>query len=520
MLNFDFSPPGLFLPKQLIKIEEGTREYKKAMKVRSPEAIAASQDFVLFREYVCGMKTYDYMIPWVHELITGNDSKFLRGIAGDDICILSPRGAAKSTFLLQWIAWIIGTHATLGISLKILYISYVIDIASGKSRQIKAIIESDRYQEVFPCVRPSKTKWGESEWAIDFSYAGLSTIEEPYTLACSGLAGAINSKRSHILLFDDLIKNPSEAKNKKIQDRMLENYNNIVRFTKHDGARSINLGTRMSKFDVYTTAFVAPRWKVIKQSALITVNGVEQSYCDDRVSVETLIQERQDNEESFLLQRQNEIPEISSIGIQSHHIKHSWIPEQLERIVIAMDTADSSEDNSNATSLMVLGIANDSIYVIDGFEGRIRGNLKKIDLIYDYWLRYKSMCKYPAMFAVDWHGHSKSMEGDLNAYLEDLPEDPSLDQAFKNIVIEKVKSTARGEKIDRIESHSYLFEKGRVLFNKLSSVSEIDNQEVITKVIKEITDYNALAHNDCMDALEVGIFVARQFLSDGLTVAG
>lgn len=425
----------------------------------------------------------------------------------------------NSTFLLQWIAWIIGTHATQGISLKILYISYVIDVASSKSRQIKAIIESERYQEVFPIVRPSKSKWGESEWAIDFAFAGLSTIEEPYTLACSGLQGAINSKRSDILLFDDLLKSPSEAKNKKIQDRMMENYNSIIRFTRHEGARGINLGTRMAKFDLYATTFVpANGWKVIKQSALLKDGNGEYSYCDDRVTLETLIEERRLDYESFLLQRQNEIPETTSIGIQPHLIKWGWMPVEFERIVIGIDTADSTEENSNATAIIVLGIANDCLYVIDGFEGRRQGNTKKIDLIYDFWAKRKNDCKYPAILAADYHRFSKSLEGDFEDYIEDIREDESLDNDFATVTIEKVKATQRGEKIDRIESHSGIFEKGRIFFNlAATSTSEIDETKVLNKVVDEITNYNALAHNDLMDALEVAIYTARQYITGDLS---
>jgi len=465
------------------------------------------------------------MLTWNSELNTGKDNKFLRGIAGDDVCILAPRGSSKSTYLLQWTAWIIGTHAAQNVSLKILYISYVVDVASSKSRQIKAIIESKRYQEVFPHIKPNKKKWGESEWAIDFEHAGLPTMEEPYTLACSGLGGAINSKRSNLLIFDDLLKSPSEAKNKKIQDRMLENYYNIVQYTKHDGARSINLGTRMAKFDIYATAFIAPRWKVIKQSALLTIDGVENSYCDKRVGLSTLQTERETDYDSFLLQRQNEIPETTSQGIQFHDIRFDWMPSKFDRIIIGLDTADSIEANSNATAAIVVGIYNDRLYVITGYEGRIRGNSQKIDLIYDLWSKYQSVCKYPAILAVDWHSHVKSIEADFQVYQNDIDEDSGLDDRFKKVGVEKVKSSGRGEKIDRIESHSYLFERARIFFNRISPVSEIDKSELFGskekpgKLIKQLTDHNPLDHNDPLDALEVAVFVARTYISQDISAA-
>jgi hypothetical protein len=396
-----------------------------------------------------------------------------------------------------------------------------VGVAADKSSQIKAIIESPRYQEVFPLVRPSAHKWSERVWCIDLDFAGLSTIEEPYTLACAGLKGSINSKRAHLLIYDDLIKDPSAAKNKRLQDKMLENYHNVVKFTKHEGARQINLGTRMAKFDIYATAFIPVNgWKVIKQSALLTdSNSKEYSYCTARVSLETLLEERELDLESFLLQRQNELPDETTQGIDSKYIKKAWLPAQFERIIIGMDTADSTEENTNATAVVILGIANDCLYIIDAFEGRIQGNLKKIELIYDFWKLKKSSCKYGFILAHDATRYTKNLAGDWESFMEDIEEDPDLDPDFRSVIVEKVSASGRGDKIDRINSHSYLFEKYRILFNiACTTTSKIDNKLIVDKLTSEITDHNPLDHNDLLDALEVALYTSRQYVSGGLSM--
>jgi len=110
------------------------------------------------------------------------------------------------------------------------------------------------------------------------------------------------------------------------------------------------------------------------------------------------------------------------------------------------------------------------------------------------------------------------MEGDLNAYMDDVREDDTLDDDFVSMTIEKIKATGRGEKIDRIESHSYLFERGRIIFNIAANcVSEIDNTNTLKKVVSEVTDFNVLAHNDLMDGLECAIYVAREYISGDLS---
>jgi phage terminase large subunit-like protein len=523
-----FASRLILTPKQDRKSSEYQSEFALMMKKRSRAAIESSVDFIKFREYVCGHKTYDHMMVWHHELNTGMDNKYLRGIAGEDTCILSPRNSSKSTFLLQWVAWVIGVHVNYGISLKILYISYALDAATGKSRQIKAIIQSDRYQEVFPLVKKSKSKWGENEWAIDFDFAGLRTIDETYTLACSGLTGAINSRRSHLCVIDDPQKSPSEAKNKSIQDRMTENYRNVVEFTRYDGSRFITLGTLMAKFDAYSRIFVAPYYRVITQSALVEEvqpdgSIIEKSFWEPEsenspgIRLSTLIEERSKDEESFLLQRQNQIPAEVSEGISAKNIKHGWMPPKFDRIVIGADTADSTDEHANNTAFVVIGIHQDSLYVLNAWEGKIQGSLRKIDTIYDLWESHKDFCKYPAILAVDWHSHTIGLEGDIKSYLNDLQEDLSLDQTFRNISIEKVKSSGRGSKIDRMTSHSYLFEKGRIVFN-LISPKNTSGKELIPVLVDQIVNHNPLDHNDLMDAMEVAIYTARQYIKDAISV--
>ncbi len=60
----------------------------------------------------------------------------LKGIAGPNIDILAPRGSAKSTVLGLYTAWAIGIHALNKMPLKILYISYTVDVARPKSAAV------------------------------------------------------------------------------------------------------------------------------------------------------------------------------------------------------------------------------------------------------------------------------------------------------------------------------------------------------------------------------------------------
>lgn len=114
--------------------------------------------------------------------------------------ILAPRGSAKSTILGLYTAWAIGNHAVAKKPLKILYISYTVDVARPKSAAIKRIIEESKiYREIFPTVKIAKGINSNEYWSIDWKFAGIkSTGEEEFTVCCAGLKGAVTSKRSHL----------------------------------------------------------------------------------------------------------------------------------------------------------------------------------------------------------------------------------------------------------------------------------------------------------------------------------
>ena len=93
----------------------------------------ARKDFGYFCEVVGDKPPATHHKEWHQYLCTGDDSECLVGIAGPNVDILAPRGSAKSTVLGLFTAWAIGIHALAKKPLKILYISYTVDVARPKS---------------------------------------------------------------------------------------------------------------------------------------------------------------------------------------------------------------------------------------------------------------------------------------------------------------------------------------------------------------------------------------------------
>jgi phage terminase large subunit-like protein len=184
-----------------IRIHRAKAKAREATKIiPSKEVLKARKDFAFF----CGWVTRnspepcipaEHHLEWHDILITGKDSKCLRGIAGDNLDLLAPRGSAKSTVLGLFAAWTIGNHALEQMPLQILYLSYSLNAARAKSSTIKTIIESPEYQEVFPQVKKGD-RWSDQYWSIDHKAAGIkSSGTERFTMVCAGLTGSITSKR-------------------------------------------------------------------------------------------------------------------------------------------------------------------------------------------------------------------------------------------------------------------------------------------------------------------------------------
>ena len=198
-----------------------TKNFKLKENKNQDKLDLAKEDFGYFCEYVADKPPAEHHKEWHRQFVTNQDSSCLMKIAGPNIDLLAPRGSAKSTVLGLLTAWAIGIHTTAKLPLQILYLSYTVDIARSKSATIKRIIESKRYQEVFPKVRLLKNVTSNEYWSIDHKFAGIEvTGDEQFTLCAAGLKGSVTSKRSHLVMIDDAIKSAADISNPDIRKMM------------------------------------------------------------------------------------------------------------------------------------------------------------------------------------------------------------------------------------------------------------------------------------------------------------
>ena len=451
-----------------------------------PDAIAARTSFAEFRRYVCKHESYPHHNTWNGTLNTGIDSKCLKGIAGDDTLILAPRGSTKSTYLVEWAAYQIGqqTAPDVKLSIKVLYVSYTIDVAMQKSVQIKQILESPEYQRVFPWVRPGE-KWSDKQWVINRKHAGLSTIDEPYTLACSGLKGATTSKRSHLIVLDDLIKSPKQIESLAIREEMASNYTNVIRPTMFEGGRAVCLGTRMRPDDIYETDFIPKKgWQQLIQSAILThpESREEGSYWEEGQSLGFLQETRELDPVAFSFQYQNIVVRVSEQSIDPDWIISGEIPDidEFDSLVLGLDLSSSIKERADFTVMILGGRLGNKFYIIDMRRMRCIGNIEKLDAIIEMWHDWE--CPRIDIWAES-VAYQGSIAGDFTTYVIN-------ERNIYDLTCTPV--PAKGDKLARLRGVSGLFQNRLVIFNQYAMLGRVKD---------ELINFGSIDHDDAMDAL-------------------
>lgn len=470
------------------------------VELQVPELVRRSRtDFSAFCEFL-GKPNAEHHKLWVREFVTGKDSAQLLRCGGPDTAILAPRGSAKSTILGLLCAWLIGIHAQERQMLRMLYLGYSLDIARSRSHTIKAIINSSAYQEVFPMVRLSKTRQSDELWAIDYEFAQIEAAgDDPYTLVGQGLSGSITSRRSQLIVLDDVVKSSESIQNPEIRRKLITNWQEVVRPTLLEGGRTIALGTRFSTVDIFNSTFNEKHgWRVIIQQAIITGDdGLERSYWPQFYTLEHLQKLRASDPISFSFQFQNQPVSQSEIDFPADWLKTTELCNEYDSLCVGVDLSSGLKERNDWTVFTLGGVIGDRVEVIDFRRLRSMGNLEKIDTLCELLADWGLLVEGEGDQAGQWFptdvavtvnieaiSYQQSMQADAKKILHD-------ERGLHNLVLRSV-TGYRGDKLSRLRGTLGLFQTGRIKWNRFI------NWEPFWS---ELVNFGATDHDDCPDSL-------------------
>ena len=460
--------------------------------------LKAREDFGYFCEYVADKPPAEHHKTWHRHFVTNEDSSCLLKIAGPNVDLLAPRGSAKSTVLGLLTAWAIGIHTQAKQPLQVLYLSYTVDIARSKSATIKRIIESKRYQEVFPKVRLLKNVTSNEYWSIDHKFAGIDTTgEEQFTLCAAGLKGSVTSKRSHLVMIDDAIKSSADIANPDIRNQMKENWNAVIAPTMFEGARAICLGTRFRHDDIHATTFNEQNnWTQIILSAILndSKTGEEESYWPEMWSLEYLKEKKRQAPIAFSFQYMNQIVRQNELSLAPELIVKAEISTEFDTLGIGVDLSAGVKERNDYTVMVLGGRVEDRIHIIDYRRIRVMGNLEKLDalkeLLYDWSIIGKDANEnyFPTYSTCDIWSEAVQYQASLEA---DFKRVCQTNDGLYILIWHPVKGF-RADKLARFRGIMGMFEDRKIIFNRFRN---------FTNMFEELTNFGVSGHDDCVDAL-------------------
>lgn len=487
---------------QHLAYRRNARAASKNFKIRAPINAhlleRAREEFGYFCEYVADKPPAAHHQNWHRHFVTNEDSNCLIKIAGPNVDLLAPRGSAKSTVLGLLTAWAIGIHTQAKLPLQVLYLSYTVDIARSKSATIKRIIESKRYQEVFPTVRLLKNVTSNEYWSIDHKFAGIDvTGDEQFTLCAAGLKGSVTSKRSHLVMIDDAIKSAADIANPDIRKMMQDNWNAVIAPTMFEGARAICLGTRFRHDDIHATTFNEQNnWTQIVLSAIQNnpKTGDEESYWPDMWSLDYLKEKKRQAPIAFSFQYMNQIVRQNELSLAPELIVKAEIATEFDALGIGVDLSAGVKEKNDYTVMILGGRIGDRIHIIDYRRIRVMGNLEKLDAM-------KELLNDWSVLGCDESGNYFPTYSTCDIWSEAVQYQASLEADFKrvclnneglyNLIWHPVKGF-RADKLARFRGIMGMFEDRKIIFNRFRN---------FTNLFEELTNFGVSGHDDCVDAL-------------------
>jgi hypothetical protein len=383
--------------------------------------------------------------------------------------------------------------------LRLLYLGYSLDIARSRSHTIKTLIQSQKYREIFPSVRLSKLRQSDELWSIDYEYAQIEPDgDDPYTLVGQGLGGSITSRRSQLVVLDDVIRSSESIQNPETRRKLITNWQEVVQPTMLEGGRAIALGTRFMAPDIFGTTFNAKNgWHVITQRAIVEdERGFERSYWPEMYTLEYLQKLRAENPIAFSYQFQNNPVSQSDIDFPEDWLVLGEISTNYDAICVGIDLSSALKQRSDWTVMLLGGLIGDRVEFIDYRRIRAMGNLEKINELLDMLVDWGVVLSdddrpdqyFPTDVTVTAMIEAISYQQSMKA---DAVEIMHAKHALHNVVLRPV-AGLKGDKLSRLRGTFGLFQMKRVIWNRFINWDPFFN---------ELINFGSVDHDDCPDAM-------------------
>lgn len=245
----------------------------------------------------------DYIVKPFHEYIMQRLDAFARGEIKKLMIFAPPQHGKTEIASRRFPAYFLGHNP----ETKTAVASYSATIAHEIGRDIKNIINSPEYKEIFPKVTAGKNVNGNTSMSDASHYYHISSTEKKnhgyvYTV---GRGGSITSKTVDLGIIDDILKGREEATSAGVKGKMWQWYKDDWRTRMHNDSQELIMTTRWAEDDLAGRLLKeeADQWEVIIFPAIKTE---DYSAYDHRQPGEVLFPEKHSLERILQIKKTNE----------------------------------------------------------------------------------------------------------------------------------------------------------------------------------------------------------------------
>lgn len=416
------------------------------------------------------------MLNWHLECICHYLTEVYHGNIKRLIITLPPRSLKSHLASVSFPVWCLGHDPTL----KIINASYSDDLAKTFSRQSRQIMNTARYEEVFPSTIVSKKKDAVGEF---------HTTKGGFRLATS-VGGTLTGKGGNIILLDDILK-PEEALSDVSRNRVNDWYANTLysRLDNKAEDKIVIIMQRLHEDDLVGHLVTMDNdWTLVNIPAISTLPqeyelGNNRTY--RRAEDEVLHEARESRMELEKIKRQKGGYHFAAqyqqtpVPLEGNFFKSEWIhyyenkelPSEFDRVVQSWDTASKTGECNDYSVCTTWGITQNNFYLLDVFREKLEyPDLKKAVIAQQQIHRAHHVLIEDA-------GSGTHLLSDLRAT-----------GPFKPIL-----RRAIGDKKERAASQAIKFEEGSVLIPKDASW--------LGDFLSEILAFPGGRHDDQVDSV-------------------
>ena len=429
-----------------------------------------------------------YRPNWHHEVLAQTIQRVVDGTDRFVIVELPPQHGKSELISRRAPAWVLGRNP----DERIIAASYSADLATAMSRDVRRIMDSDEYREMFPATRLPSDR--DPNFSLTASYFEIPGHRGYYLSA--GVGGGITGRTATLGLIDDPYKNRQDADSPTVREAIWDWFTSTFYTRLAADARVILCMTRWHVDDLAGRLIRQQpgKWKVVRLLAVLDEGAPDDdprdegdalwpafkdldALADIRATIgsrdwEALYQQRPTAPGGSIIHRDH---------LRFYRTDPQAIADECSELVQTWDCAFKDADDSDYVVGQVWGKRGSQVYLLDQVRDRMTlpGTIAAVLAL---------SAKWPT-------ANRKLVEAKANG--------PAVIQSLRERLPgligwpEKGHRLAQAGKGERMQAVSPFWEAGNVLLP--------EGAPWLHDCVEEIVNYPAWRHDDCADAMTMGV---------------